>query len=76
MTNEEAKLALKNRTPVVFNNTEYLYISAIIYRYDKNRNLVISAELTDKNKRSVTIAQLKDVITTYDQQNQATSYLS
>ena len=76
MTNEEAKLALKNRTPVSFNNTEYLYISAIIYRYDKNHNLVISAELTDKNKRSVTIAQLKDVITTYDQQNQATSYLS
>ena len=76
MTNEEAKKALKNRTPVVFNNTEYLYISAIIYRYDKNRNLVISAELTDKNKRSVTIAQLKDVITTYDQQNQATAYLS
>ena len=76
MTNEEAKKALKNRTPVVFNDTEYLYISAIIYRYDKNRNLVISAELTDKNKRSVTIAQLKDVITTYDQQNQATAYLS
>ena len=76
MTNEEAKFALKNRTPVSFNNTEYLYISAIIYRYDNNRNLVISAELTDKNKRSVTIAQLKDVITTYDQQNQATSYLS
>ena len=76
MTNEEAKKALKNRTPVVFNNTEYLYISASIYRYDKNHNLVISAELTDKNKRSVTIAQLKDVITTYDQQNQATSYLS
>ena len=76
MTNEEAKLALKNRTPVVFNNTEYLYISAIIYRYDKNHNLVISAELTDKSKRSVTIAQLKDVITTNDQQNQATTYLS
>ena len=76
MTNAEAKEALKNRTPVIFNNTEYSYISAIIYRYDKNRNLVISAELTDKNKRSVTIAQLKDVISTYDQQNQATPYLS
>lgn len=76
MTNEEAKNALKNRTPVVFKNIEYLYISAIIYRYDKNLNLVISAELTDKNKRSVTIAQLKDVITTNDQQNQATAYLS
>ena len=76
MTNDEAKEALKKRTPVVFNGIEYLYISAIIYRYDKNRNLVISAELTDKNKRSVTIAQLKDVITTYDKQNQATPYLS
>ena len=76
MTNDEAKKALKNRTPVVFKNIEYSFISAIIYRYDKNNNLVISAELTDKNKRSVTIAQLKDVITTYDQQNQATPNLS
>ncbi len=76
MTNSEAKEALINRTPVMFNNTEYLYISAIIYRYDDNRNLIISAELTDKCKRSVTIAQLKDVITTYDKQNQAASFLS
>ena len=76
MTNAEAKEALINRTPVMFNNTEYLYISAIIYRYDKNQNLVISAELTDKCKRSVTIAQLKDVITTYDKQNQTALNLS
>ena len=76
MTNSEAKEALINRTPVMFNNTEYLYISAIIYRYDNNRNLVISAELTDKCKRSVTIAQLKDVITTYDKQNQTALNLS
>ena len=69
MTNSEAKEALKNRTPVIYNNIEYLYISAIIYRYDKNQNLVISAELADKCKHSVTIAQLKDVITTYDKQN-------
>ena len=76
MTNSEAKEALINRTPVMFNNTEYLYISAIIYRYDDNRNLVISAELTDKCKRSVTIVQLKDVITTYDKQNQTAPFLS
>ena len=76
MTNAEAKEALINRTPVMFNNTEYLYISAIIYRYDNNRNLVISAELTDKCKRSVTITQLKDVITTYDKQNQTALNLS
>lgn len=66
MTNEEAKIALKNRTPVVFKNIEYSYISAILYRYDKNDNLIISVELTDKNGRSVTIAQLKDVIKSHD----------
>ena len=60
MTNEEAKKALKNRTPVVFNNTEYLYISAIIYRYRKD-TLNISVELMDKSKKSVTIAQVKEV---------------
>ena len=76
MTNAEAKEALKNRTPVMFNNTEYLYISAIIYRYDKNYNLVVSAELTDKCKHSVIIAQLKDVIAIYDKQNQRAPFLS
>ena len=76
MTNSEAKEALKNRTPVIYNNIEYLYISAIIYRYDKNNNLVISAELADKCKHSVTIAQLKDVITTYDKQDQRAAFLS
>ena len=75
MTNSEAKEALINRTPVKFNNIEYLYISAIIYRYDENRNLVITAELTDKCKRSVTIAQLKDVMTTHDKQNQTAPFL-
>ena len=62
MTNNEAKIALKNRTPVVFKNIEYSYISAIIYRY-KNDALHISVELLDKSKRSVTIAQLKEVRT-------------
>lgn len=74
MTNAEAKTALINRTPVVFNNIEYLYISAIIYRCDENKNLSISAELLDKNKRSVIIAKLKDV-TTHDNQNQTTTFL-
>ena len=76
MTNSEAKEALKNRTPVIYNNIEYLYISAIIYRYDKNNNLVISAELADKCKHSVTIAQLKDVMTTNDKQNKRTPFMS
>ena len=75
MTNDQAKAALINRTPVTFNGIDYSYISAIIYRYDNN-NLLISAELTDKTKRSVTIAQLKDVNTTYDNQNQTTAFVS
>lgn len=69
MTNTEGKNALLNRTLVIFNNIEYLYITKIIYQYDENNNLFISAELLDKSRRSVTIARLKDVITTYDKQN-------
>jgi hypothetical protein len=76
MTNSEAKEALKKRTPVIYNNIEYLYISAIIYRYDDNGNLVISAELADKCRHSVIIAQLKDVIPIYDNQNQTATFLS
>ena len=74
MTNNEAKTAMFQRTPVTYNGINYSYISAIIYRYERN-NLLISAELTDKNNRSVTIAQIKDVITTYDNQNQTTTFL-
>ena len=61
MTNEDAKIALLYKYPVTYNGVNYSYISAIIYRYDKNNNLLISAELTDKTKHSVTIAQLKEV---------------
>jgi hypothetical protein len=65
VTNTEAKQALFDRTPITYNGIKYDHISAIIYRHDGN-NLVISAELADKNKHSVTIAQLKDVILTHD----------
>lgn len=76
MTNTEAKEALIARTPVTYNGINYSYISAIIYRYDRNNNLLISAELTDKTLRSVTIAQIKDVIKTHDNKNQATTFVS
>jgi hypothetical protein len=66
MTNDEAKNALLHRTPVTYNGINYSYISAIIYRYDKNNNLLVSAELTDPTLRSVTIAQIKDVKPTDD----------
>ncbi len=67
MTNTEAKQALFDKTPVIYKNTEYSCISAIIYRYDRQGNLLVSAELMDKNKHSVIIAQIKDVITVHDQ---------
>lgn len=60
MTNAEAKEALFHRTPVMYNGIKYPYISAIIYR-NNNNTLLISAELVDKSKRSVTIAKIKDV---------------
>ena len=63
VTNNEAKEALLSRSPVTYKNTEYSYISAIIYRYDKHNNLIISAELMDKNNHSVTIAKIKEVRT-------------
>ena len=76
MTNEEAKTALMKRTPVTYNGIYYSYISAIIYRYDRSDHLLISAELIDKSKHSVTIAQIKDVIISHDQQNKATAFVS
>lgn len=76
MTNGEAKTALFNRTPVTYNGIDYLYITGITYRVNSNNELIISAELLDKNKRSVTVAQLKDVIITYDNKNQTTAFVS
>lgn len=61
MTNEEAKQAFLKRTPIIHNGIEYLCISAIIYKIDKNNELLISAELLDRSKRGVTIARVKDI---------------
>ena len=66
MTNAEAKKAMFDRVPVTYNGIRYSCISAIIYRYDRFNSLLVSAELTDYTKRSVTIAQIKDVKATDD----------
>lgn len=55
MNNQELKEALLQRYPVSFRGITYDYISAIIYRA-VNGEIIISAELTDKNGKSVTIA--------------------
>lgn len=75
MTNDQAKNALINRTPVTHNGINYAYLSALIYRCNASGEIIISAELMDKSERSITIAQLKDVNTTHDNQNQATTIL-
>lgn len=61
MTNEEAKEALQNKTPVVCGGIEYKRLSAIIYRYDDKGKFHVSAELLDKKAQSLTIARLEDV---------------
>lgn len=62
MTSEEAKQCLYSRKEVVCNGINYERITAIIYRLDEaGKNIIVSAELLDKNRNSVTIAQLKDV---------------
>lgn len=61
MTNDEAKEAFQKRTPVYYNGVRYLKINAIIYRYDPFGNLLVSAELLDRNENSVVIARLKDI---------------
>lgn len=62
MTNDEAKEAFRNRTPVYYNGVQYLKITAIIYRYDQYDNhLLVSAELLDRCGNSVVIARLKDI---------------
>ena len=61
MTSEEAKQCLYSRKEVVCNDITYERMKAIIYRLDERDNIIVSAELLDKNRNSVTIAQLKDV---------------
>lgn len=61
MTNEEAKQALFDRVPVIWNGIEYTRVTAIIYRLDLDGKLIVSAELEDKCGHSVTVARIKDI---------------
>ena len=71
MTGEALKNAFLSGVPVMYNNHQsisslydhtirYSRIEAIIYRYI-NGKLVVSAELLDDNKLSVTIARAEDI---------------
>lgn len=60
MTNQELKDALVQRCPVVCRGITYAYISGIIYRA-ANGHIVVTAELMDDNRNSVTIAEPRNI---------------
>lgn len=62
MTHDELKEALLNRRPVIWNSPSlgelaYERVSAIIYRINDKNKIVVTAELTDKCGRSVSIVE-------------------
>ena len=60
MTNQELKEALLQRCPVVCRGITYDRVSGIIYRA-ANGQIVVTAELMDKNGSSVTIAESRNI---------------
>lgn len=60
MNNQELKEALLQRFPVVCRGVTYDRVSGIIYRA-ANGQIVVTAELMDKNGNSVTIVDPKNV---------------
>ena len=60
MTAEEIKDALLKKYPVCANGIEYRCVNAVIYREQDGR-IIVSAELLDKNKNSVTIVSLNNI---------------
>lgn len=66
MTNEELKAALISRKPVVLrqNSRDSILckrVSAIRYTLDNNGEIVVQAELLDKNSNSIIIAKASGV---------------
>ncbi len=60
MTTDEIKEAFKKQIPVVSRDITYSYISALIYRI-RDGKIVLTVELMDKNRNSVTIADCERV---------------
>lgn len=52
MTTEEAKQAFFEEKPVIFDNIEYVRITALIYRKREGQAPYLMLELLDQNKRS------------------------
>lgn len=75
MTNEQAKQAFFDHSPVMFNGIIYTRIKQIIYWLDDYDNLHISLQLADKNGNSYATANVKDVTIYYDKQNKTTYFM-
>ena len=75
MTNDEAKHAFFNRSPVLHRGIPYIFITEIIYSLDDYDNLRITLKLADKNRNSFMNAKIEDV-TLYDIKNQIPTILS
>ena len=60
MTAEEIKDALMKKYPVCAGGIEYKRVTAVIYREQDGR-IVVSGELLDKCRNSVTIVSLKNI---------------
>lgn len=61
MNVNEAKEALFNHKKVKFKGIVYEKISALIFRVDEKGAIIQSAELIDKNKRTLVIALVKEI---------------
>lgn len=61
MTNEEAKQALINQTPVEHQGIWYERITALIYRLNKYGAVMVSGEMLDKCGTCVVIADVKNI---------------
>lgn len=60
MTAEEVKDALLKKYPVIASGIEYKCVNAVIYR-ERDKRIVVSAELLDRCGHSVTIVPLKNI---------------
>lgn len=60
MTGKELKDFLVSGRPVRYNGIEYSEVSAIKYQY-RGDEIVVSAELLDKNKRCIVVAPCEKV---------------
>lgn len=61
MEQVDLQKAFRERMPVEYRGTRYLYISAVIYRSVSKKSHIMQLELMDKSKHSVIVASPEEV---------------